>query len=630
MQAVIMAGGKGTRLRELTKDLLPKPMVQVLGKPILLHQVECLKRQGVRDITLIVGYLGEKIEEYFKDGSDFDVRISYIREETPLGTAGALALLPPMLKEDEFFLVFGDVLFDIDLNRMAQFHREHKAEATLFVHPNSHPYDSDLVVVSDEGRVSAFNKKNETRNYWYSNCVNAGFYLMNKSACDRIKEGVKTDLEKELLSGMIADGRSVYAYRSPEYIKDIGTPERIKSAQNDMMSGLISARNLKNKQRAIFLDRDGTINRKDGLIYQEERFELEETATEAIKAINASGYLAIVVTNQPVVARGLCSLQTVEVIHKKMETLLGREGAYLDAIMFCPHHPDKGYPDENPEYKIPCRCRKPDIGMLKECIAKYNIDLSASWIIGDTTTDIKTGINAGCKTTLVLTGEAGKDGKYNVTSDLIGNNLLDAVEKILGRKSMNDYKDEINAYLHHEIKTLCAINVDDINNALNLLLETMNSGNTVYVFGNGGSSATASHFQNDFNKGISEHTEKKFNFLCLNDNAATVMAVANDIGFDEVFRFQLRGHIKAGDVVLAISGSGNSKNVLNAVEYAKEQGNKIIGLTGFDGGKLKKLSDVSLHVPINSMQITEDIHMVLDHLMMSIFYRNLCGIEHIR
>ena len=195
---------------------------------------------------------------------------------------------------------------------------------------------------------------------------------------------------------------------------------------------------------------------------------------------------------------------------------------------------------------------------------------------------------------------------------------------------MTDYRGEIRDYIVHEIETIQKLDVDAINEALNLLQETFENGNTVFVFGNGGSSATASHYQNDFNKGVSEHTEKKFNFLCLNDNVATVMAIANDIGFEEVFRFQLRGHLKPGDVILAISGSGNSKNVINAVEYAKEQGNRIIGLTGFGGGKLRQLSDVSLHVPINSMQITEDIHMVFDHLMMSIFYREFCGIEHIK
>lgn len=192
-----------------------------------------------------------------------------------------------------------------------------------------------------------------------------------------------------------------------------------------------------------------------------------------------------------------------------------------------------------------------------------------------------------------------------------------------------DFKKEIGTYLEHEIETLRALDVEAINEALNLLLEAFENGNTVYIFGNGGSSATASHFQNDFNKGVSEHTEKKFNFLCLNDNVATVMAVANDIGFEEVFRFQLRGHLKPGDLVMAISGSGNSKNVINAVEYAKSCGNRIIGLTGFGGGRLRELADVALHVPVNSMQITEDVHMVFDHLMMSVFYKRLCNKDHL-
>ncbi|RKN82186.1 D-sedoheptulose-7-phosphate isomerase [Paenibacillus ginsengarvi] len=193
-----------------------------------------------------------------------------------------------------------------------------------------------------------------------------------------------------------------------------------------------------------------------------------------------------------------------------------------------------------------------------------------------------------------------------------------------------DFKSDIKTYIEHEINTLRAMDVEAINDAMNLIMEVYESEKTIYIFGNGGSSATASHYQNDFNKGISEYVDKKFNFYCLNDNVATMMAIANDIGFDEVFRFQLRGHIKPGDLVMAISGSGNSKNVINAVEFAKEQGNKIIGLTGYNGGKLKQLSDVSLHVPVNSMQITEDIHMILDHLIMSIFYKTLCGINHIK
>lgn len=195
---------------------------------------------------------------------------------------------------------------------------------------------------------------------------------------------------------------------------------------------------------------------------------------------------------------------------------------------------------------------------------------------------------------------------------------------------MKDYKQEIKTYIDREISVLQELDINQINEVLNVLEQTLLFENTVYIFGNGGSAATASHFQNDFNKGISEHTEKKFRFQCLNDNVATIMAIANDIGYEEVFRFQLTGKLKKGDVVIAISGSGNSANVLRAVEYAKENGAAVIGLTGYEGGKLKELCDYSLHAPIQSMQITEDVHMFFDHLMMSIFYKSLCGINHMK
>lgn len=426
-----MAGGKGTRLRSITNDDIPKPMAPVAGKPILLWQVEQLRDQGIQDIILIIGHLGHKIRGFFCDGHNFGVDIHYIEESTPLGTAGALSLLPPLLTQENFFLIFGDVLFDIDLQRMAQYHTEKDADVTLFVHPNIHPFDSDLVVCDDSGRVKHFDSKHNIRDYWYRNCVNAGFYIMKRSVCERVPLNTKVALEKDLLANMIEDGCPIFGYRSPEYIRDVGTVDRITHAESELTSGFIASRSLRKKQKAIFLDRDGTINKKNGLVYTEEQFELEDTAVEAIRRINASGYLAIVITNQPVVARGLCQIEDVERIHMKMETLLGREGVYLDEIKFCPHHPDKGYPEENPVYKIPCRCRKPDIGMIQECVEQFNIDLTQSWMVGDTTVDIQTGKNAGTRTALVLTGDAGSDEKYSVTPNLVCKDLLSAVNAII-------------------------------------------------------------------------------------------------------------------------------------------------------------------------------------------------------
>lgn len=432
MQAVIMAGGKGTRLAALTKDEIPKPMVPVAGKPLLLWQVERLKENGITDIIMVIGHLGDKIQGYFGDGRRFGVQIQYFAEETPLGTAGSFFYLKDMLDDGMFVMMSGDLFFDIDFERMIRFHMEKHSAATLFVHPNVHPFDSDLVNIDESGRVIKFDSKhNAPRNYWYDNCVNAGIFVFNKAICDYVSEPVKKNLENDIIKAMIEAGEPVYGYLSPEYVKDVGTVDRVSQTIADIERGIIAGKCLRNKQKCIFIDRDGTLNQYRGLVYKEEDFELESCAAEAIRKINQSGWLGIVATNQPVVARGLCEIEDVENIHRKMATLLGQEGAYLDDVLFCPHHPDKGYPEENPAYKIPCECRKPKIGMITRAAEKYNIDLSASWMVGDTTMDIQTGVNAGMRTALVLTGEAGKDQKYDVKPDLVCRDLLEAVEKIL-------------------------------------------------------------------------------------------------------------------------------------------------------------------------------------------------------
>lgn len=430
-QAVIMAGGKGTRLTEITKDVIPKPMVPLLDKPLLEWQIDCLKRNGIDDIIMVIGHLGEVIRAYFGDGARCGVNIHYYVEEAPLGTAGALPQMTDMLAE-EFVLLFGDLLLNVDFARFAAFHKQKQALVTLFVHPNAHPFDSDLIVADENCRVVRFDsKQNDRLKYWYANCVNAGLYIMDRKILKNIPKQTKVDLEKEVLNPLCEQNARIYAYTSPEYVKDVGTVERIRVAEQELASGFVAARNLRHRQKAIFLDRDGTLNKLKGLVYEPEQLELENCAVEALRLINRSGYLAILVTNQPVVARGLCSIGDVEEIHKKLQTLLGSQGVYLDAIEFCPHHPDKGYPEENPAYKIPCNCRKPGIAMLEKSAERFNIDLANSWVVGDSTVDVQTGKNAGCQTALIMTGEAGRDGKFVVEPDLTADNLLDAVKAIL-------------------------------------------------------------------------------------------------------------------------------------------------------------------------------------------------------
>ena len=431
--AVIQAGGKGTRMVSLTLNKIPKPMLILNGKPMLQWQIENIAEYGITEFVIIIGHLGGKIKDFFGSGADFGVHISYIEEQKPLGSAGALYYLNQLYSNNDFLFVFGDVMFQLDFRRMFYFHESKRADATLLAHPNAHPFDSDLLVLEEDGKVIGIDSKRNIRDYWYTNCVNAGIYILSEEFVGKISELKVTDLESDLLIPHMSNGK-IYAYITTEYVKDAGTPDRFYEVCKEQASGVWNQKCLTEKQKCIFLDRDGTINKFKDLISREEQFELEEQVAEAIRLINQSGYLTIVVTNQPVVARGMCDISEVDLIHQKMQVLLGEKGAYLDDIVFCPHHPDKGYPDENPIYKVPCNCRKPATGMIDRMVRKYNIDVTQSYIIGDSTVDIKTGENAGLHTVLVQTGQAGVDKKYDVTAEFSATDLLSAVEKILEKR----------------------------------------------------------------------------------------------------------------------------------------------------------------------------------------------------
>lgn len=420
-----MAGGRGTRISELFPDV-PKPLIPIENVPVLEREIISLRDQGFTDLVLTVSHMHDMIEDYFGDGEKLGVRIEYFVEETPLGNAGALFKLE--LKED-FLLLNADAVFDVDFNRMVDFHKQHGGLVTLFTHPNSHPFDSGLIMASSDDVVLQWLAKEDERPIYYKNRVNAGLHVISPKVLElsgidgskigtKDKDGktIKADLDRQLLKPLAGTG-TMFCYDSPEYVKDMGTPERYNSVINDFKNGTIQAKNLKNKQKAIFLDRDGTINEYIGFLRDIDDFKLIDGVAEAIKMINASGYLCIIVTNQPVIARGEVTVDQLEDIHNKMETELGLSGAYVDGIYYCPHHPHKGYEGEIAELKIDCDCRKPKPGMLLKAAKDFNIDLEASFMIGDSESDIQAGNAAGCKS--ILVANEGNYGQYDTLDSVL-------------------------------------------------------------------------------------------------------------------------------------------------------------------------------------------------------------------
>lgn len=435
-QCIILAGGAGTRLRERLGDL-PKPMIPFAGKPLLEHQVQLAKQFGFTDLVFFVHYRADLIEQYFGDGAKWGVRIRYVIEKEPLGTAGAVLEGFESLAE-KFLVLYGDTMVNVDLERIWQAHQRADADAALLLHPNDHPLDSDLVEVDAAGRITAFHNRPHPAGVWRQNLVNAGLYVLNKAALEPFHASRIThysaphaDFGKDLFPAMLRAGRTLLGYNSPEYIKDIGTPYRYDRVSAELANGTIARSTLATPQRAVFLDRDGTLIIDRDNLRNAEGLELLPGVPEAVRELNIRGWRTVVVTNQPVIAKGWTTEAEMQNIHNKLETLLGAEHAFLDRIYYCPHHPDAGFPGERPELKIRCDCRKPAIGMIRRAVADLNIDLAQSWLIGDTTTDVQAAKNAGLRSILVHTGAGGRDGKHSARPDHETPTLLGAVKFLI-------------------------------------------------------------------------------------------------------------------------------------------------------------------------------------------------------
>jgi len=430
-QLVILAGGKGTRLAGELGSKIPKPMAPVAGRPLLELQLDLARRHGFEDVRLLTSHRSKVIEDHFGDGSRFGLSVRYHVDAEPRGTAGAVLEALPDLAE-RFVLLYGDTVLDVDLDRLWSRHVDMKADCTLFIHPNDHPHDSDLVDIDAEGWIRAFHPHPHEEGRYLRNMVNAALYVIDRASIESwSNESGKLDFAHDLFPRMLESDARLFGYYSREYIKDMGTPDRLARVEGDLESGLVERRSLRHACPAVFLDRDGTLNLEVNRVSAAEQLELLEGAGAAVKRLNRDGRLAVVVTNQPVLARGDCDEAELERIHNKLETLLGRERAFLDAIYHCPHHPDRGFEGERPELKIECACRKPGIAMIERAEADLQVDLAASWMVGDTTIDLQTARNAGLRSILVRTGHAGRDGRLAVEPDFECSNVEDAVTFIV-------------------------------------------------------------------------------------------------------------------------------------------------------------------------------------------------------
>lgn len=628
---VIMAGGKGTRIASVNSEV-PKPMIEILGKPILEYQIQSLKEQGYTHIILVIGHLGNIIQDYFKNGEKFGVSIEYIIEKEPLGTAGSLYYLKDKIKDD-FLLINGDIIFDIDIERFYTFHKEKGGLATLFTHPNDHPYDSGIIISDEAGKVLSWLHKEDER-LWYKNRVNAGLHILSAKILKHIHEAKKIDLDRDVLKPLIKK-EGIYAYASPEYVKDMGTPDRYFEVTQDIQKGKVKSKNLKEKQKAIFLDRDGTINEYVGFLKDINDFKLIDGVAGAIQAINRSGYLAIVVTNQPVIARGEVTEKELDEIHNKMETLLGEKGAYVDAIYYCPHHPNKGYEGERSELKFDCNCRKPKPGMLLEAAEEYNIDLSQSWMIGDSENDVLAGKAAGCHTVLLNTEKI--DSDINIKADFSEKALKQVIDKILEIKMLNNKLDKHIELLIERYPKLESVK-EKIYSAYLLMEEAYKADHKLLIAGNGGSAADSEHMvgelmkgfklkrkpDEDFAKKLVEINEEKGKVLseklqgglpaiALSNHPALSTAYLNDVDGNLIYAQQVYGYGKKGDVFIGITTSGNAENIYNAAIVAKAIGMKVIGLTGEKEGRLNEIADIVVNVLGTETYMIQELHLPVYH-----------------
>lgn len=391
-QVVIIAGGKGTRMGVSAET--PKSLLSIDGKSLLERQIEFFVKNGFDDFLILLGHKSEEIIAVIQEISKhFQIKIEYKIEDLPLGTGGALLNAFSSLK-DKFVLILGDVMINTNIKDLVNALEDGFNDLALFYHPSHHPIDSDLLLLDSSQKVKKILTKPRDEGL-YRNHGNAGCYAIKKYVLKKFATNnqifSKIDLDRELLPKIIDVGFVAQGVRSHGFMRDCGTPDRLKYVNKNWHQ----IANTTFTRPAIFIDRDGTLNKLNGFITKLDQIEVFDDAPSFVSLMNKLNYWVIVITNQPVIARGEVTHEMLDSFHAKIEKIVMDGGGVIDDFFFCPHHPDAGFIGEITDLKIPCNCRKPEVGLIQQACNRFPIDLNHSWMIGDTWRDAELAKNVG-------------------------------------------------------------------------------------------------------------------------------------------------------------------------------------------------------------------------------------------
>ena len=391
IDTIIISGGLGSRFKKIHSK--PKILTKFNNKTLIDIIIKNLEKYGLEKIHFLCGKDKKTI---FKSLGSNNKYFLY-EEKKLLGTAGCLSKLDKKKLSEDILIIFGDLLFDINFSNFIKFHKEKKSDITIFSHPSDHLFDSDILDVDYKHIVKKIFFKPHKKNIISNNLTMAGLFIIKKKFLGEIPINKKNDFSKFLLKKLIKKKKKVVSYNSREYCKDFGTPERYKIVKKDFKNKLHIYKNFNNKIPAIFLDRDGVINKDMGPNRYSDPFTFLKNSIRSLVKLRKSKYLIFLITNQPSVAKGFISYDKLTRSFKKYEFFLSKKGFYFDKIYFCPHHPDKGFIGENLKFKINCKCRKPKPGLIHLAEKEFNINLSKSYFIGDSKNDYLAAINAKVK-----------------------------------------------------------------------------------------------------------------------------------------------------------------------------------------------------------------------------------------